>query len=138
MPMLESFQFRHADVVRSGRLDAMTDVAALLEEYYARVDGARPGDPLELIAADPEVAFNVPGVDVRSRAQLEDYVAQRDASRTHRLNEVHAFGRCALALGESLRGTEVLGTFVAAVEVDDEGRFTRYLVTFEPGMRFST
>jgi len=120
----------------------MSDAGEVLTRFYARLDGFEPGDAMDLVADEMEVAFNVPGNTFNGgRGALQDYIDGRDPTafpRTHHVVESACFGPSALVLGEARRGDEVLGTFVAAAAVDDDGRLTRYLVTYEPGMTFQT
>jgi hypothetical protein len=119
----------------------MADPAAIVRSFYARLDGDEPGDALALVSGDVAFAMNLPATSFAGgHAELRDYLAGRDVStgRRHHVREVAVFNRVLTILLESRGpGAEVLGTIVAAVQVDPAGRIERYLVTYSPGMTFS-
>jgi hypothetical protein len=120
----------------------MAELAEVVRRFYARVDGAEEGDAMELVSGDLQFAINLDGTSLSGgRAELRRYLRARDPSarRRHHVREIAAHGRVMTVLAESRGpGDEVLGTIVAAFEADDDGRLSRYLVTFSPGMTFSS
>lgn len=119
----------------------MADPAGVVRSFYARLDGDEDGDAMELVSGDIEFAMNLPDTSFGGgHAELLEYLARRDLSarRRHHVREIATFGKVLTALLESRGpGDEILGTIVAAWQVDADGRLDRYLVTYSPGMTFS-
>jgi hypothetical protein len=119
---------------------------AFFERYFEALDGPDPHSALELVSDDLEFAilFST-GTDSRSRQFLggvDELRAFTDAGDMegwgHHILGSSRVGDLEIVLGETRTDAgEVLGTFVCAAQLDDEGRMRRYLVGRSPGIRFS-
>lgn len=123
------------DAVDRGKHSTRPD--GVLRSYYERVDGPAPTTALDLVADD--LVFNLARPERRiegtSREALAAYIDERPPL-SHRLLGTAATGDVEFALGESVDGDTVLGTFIAAVRADPTGRLDRYVAAFYPDLRF--
>jgi NAD(P)-dependent dehydrogenase (short-subunit alcohol dehydrogenase family) len=105
----------------------------VLARYYERVDGPEPASALELVADNVEFCLARPDrrIEGSSSDELAAYIAERPPL-THRLLRQARDGDIEFALGQSVDGTTPLGSFIAAVRTDVDGRIDRYLAAFYP------
>ena len=104
----------------------------LLARYYARLDGPAPASALDLVADDLQFCFARPDRRIEgTRADLAAYIEERP-HLAHRLVRLARDGDVELAVGESVDGDTCLGTFLASVRTDVDGRIDRYLAAFYP------
>lgn len=110
---------------------------SVLEEYYGRLDGDRPGNPLDLLSDDFRFSMDLCGVEVPSghahyegaRQDMDGYVTGRPPGRRHHLLQVSAGPNIEVALGRVTENGEHLAMFLAAIELTDSGEIRRYLVS---------
>lgn len=137
LPMQTSM--RDAALIRLRDLDAALSttppVDGVLARYYERVDGPEPASALELVADDLEFCLARPDrrIEGSTRDDLAAYIAERKPL-THRVLRFARDRDVEFALGESVDGATPLGSFVAAVRTDGEGRIDRYLAGFYPDL----
>jgi NAD(P)-dependent dehydrogenase (short-subunit alcohol dehydrogenase family) len=128
-------RIRDIDAALSSTAPVDGDAAAdgVLARYYARVDSPAPASALELVADTVEFCLARPErrIEGSSSAALAAYIAERPPL-THRLLRQARDGDVELALGQSVDGTTPLGSFVAAVRTDIDGRIDRYIAAFFP------
>jgi NAD(P)-dependent dehydrogenase (short-subunit alcohol dehydrogenase family) len=112
---------------------------SLVRRYYERVDGPTPAAALDLLADDLVFSLARPErrIEGTSRQQLGAYIRER-GPLTHPLLATARVGDVEFALGESMDGDTVLGTFIAAVRADPAGRLDRYVAAFYPDVRFAS
>ena len=115
----------------------MSDATAL-PQYYARLDGTAPGDPLDVIAEDVVFAIVLPGTSASGgRAELARYVRGRDVpGRRHELLTTSRDGSLELVLGVITENGTTTGAFSASAHVDANGLIDRYLVGFATTVDF--
>jgi NAD(P)-dependent dehydrogenase (short-subunit alcohol dehydrogenase family) len=111
--------------------DATSD--SVLARYYERVDGPAPASALELVASTVDFCLSRPDRRIQGSSSdaLGAYLAERKPL-THRLIARARDGNVELAVGESVDGTTALGSFIAAVRIDSDGRIDNYLAAFYP------
>lgn len=110
--------------------------AGVLARYYERVDGPAPESAIDLVSE--ALVFSLVRPDRRiegTRRDLAAYIEGR-ARLSHRIVRTASTSGVELALGETVDGDAVLGTFVAAVRADASGRIDRYVASFHPDLRF--
>jgi hypothetical protein len=115
----------------------MSSDASVLSEYYGRLDGDRPGNPLDLLADDFCFSMDLCGVEVPgghvhyqgARGDMDGYVTGRPPGRRHHLIQVSQDGSTAVAIGRVSENGEHLAMFLAAMETNERGQITRYLVS---------
>jgi hypothetical protein len=111
-----------------------------LAQYYARLEGREPGDPLELVSDDLRFAINLP--DRRfsgGRAELREYIEGRGPTRRHhQISHRSREGGLEYLVGEVREDGEVLAGFVAAAQFDADARLCRYLVTMSADVTFDS
>ena len=116
------------------------------ERYFAALDGPDPYSSLELVAEDVEFVIQwASGPDRKSSqirgglAELRAFVDAGDMSGwAHHVLHSGGDEQVVFALGETRwDGGERIGTFLAAAELDAEGRMRRYLVARTPAIAFS-
>lgn len=122
-----------------------TQTTSFFERYFAALDGPDPYSSLELVADDVEFVIQwARGGDRRSIQivggidELRAFIEAGDMTdwAHHVLEAADSDGR-AFALGETRYDSgERIGTFVAAAELDAEGRMRRYLVARTPAISF--
>jgi len=118
---------------------------AFFARYFEALDGPDPHSALELVSGDLEfvILFST-GTDSRSRQFLggvEELRAFTDAGDmenwAHHILSSSRVGDIEFVLGETRTDAgEVLGTFMCAAQLDDDGRMRRYFVGRSPGVRF--
>src|SRR5947208_15145079 len=117
------------------------------ERYFAALDGPDPHSSLELVADDVEFAIEwAAGGDRRSTqivgglAELRAFIDAGDMSDwAHHVLQAAQNGATAFALGETRYDSGArIGTFLAAAELDADGRMRRYLVARTPAITFET
>jgi hypothetical protein len=114
------------------------------ERYFAALDGSDPYSSLELVADDVEFSIQWADDDGRSRqftggkAELRAFVDAGDMTGwAHHLLFSGAEAGLEVALGETRWDSgERRGTFVAAAELDSDGRMVRYMVGRTPAIAF--
>jgi hypothetical protein len=110
---------------------------AILREYYGRLDGDRPGDPLDLLASNFTFSMDLCGVEVPGghthyegkRGDMDGYVNGRPPGRRHHLIHVSVDGATEVAMGRVTENGDHLAMFLAAIETDVRRDITRYLVS---------
>jgi ketosteroid isomerase-like protein len=115
----------------------MAERQSMLAEYYARLDSDEPGDALRLLADDFSFAIDLCGTEVPGgyahysggREDIGSYVFGRPAGRRHYLLELSVDGGVEMALGRVTQDGDHLAMFMAAIETNDGGQITKYLVT---------
>jgi hypothetical protein len=114
--------------------------------YFEALDGEEPLSALEMVADDAEFAILwAAGTDRRAsqfpggREDLEEFTKAGDMSGwSHHILASAMIGDTELVLGETRTDEgEFIGSFVAAAQLDDEGRMKRYLTGRSPAIRFS-
>ena len=113
--------------------------------YFAALDGEQPLTAMEQVAEDAEFAILWAPDEGRNSAQflggLPELTKFTEAGDTegwgHRILASARIGDVELVLGETRTDDGAfIGTFVTAVELDDEGRMKRYIVGRSPGIQF--
>jgi hypothetical protein len=105
-----------------------------LARYFASVDGADPRSALELVPPSLAFAFVRPDSTIAGgRAELEQFIHARPR-REHRLLAAFGRGHVQLAVGESVEGDEIVGTFQVVMHIDDEGLIERYYAAVHPAL----
>ncbi len=118
-----------------------------LSRYFEALDGAEPLSALEMLSDDAEFA-QVFAKDAGTRAghfvggaeEMKQFIAAGDMSGwAHHILASSRVGEIELVLGETRSDDgEFIGSFVIAVEIDENGQMKRYLGGRSPGIRFST
>jgi hypothetical protein len=117
------------------------------ERYFAALDGPDPHSSLELVADD--VQFSIlwaRGSDrdsrqlVGGRAELRAFIDAGDMGGwAHHVLFSGGSRGVEFALGETRYDSgERIGTFLAAAQLDDGGRMTRYMVARSPAIAFAS
>jgi hypothetical protein len=115
------------------------------ERYFAALDGDDPHSSLELVSDEVEFAIQWGSGSHRKSTQILGGIAELRAfidagdmgDWGHHVLHSSDDGRFAFALGETrYDGGERIGTFVAAAELDDDGRMRKYLVARTPAISF--
>jgi hypothetical protein len=116
---------------------------ALLEKWFAEMDGDTPERVLDYIAEDFQicVVFSTgPGSTADfsgDRAALVRYLEQREVNtRTHHIVSAATVGPDELVLGEVRRSGVFEASFVAAARVCTDGRASRLLIGRSPATQF--
>ncbi len=119
---------------------------SFFERYFAALDGPEPLTSLELVADDVRFAiFWAAGSDRKSgqflggRAELREFIEAGDMRDwAHYVTRVaHSDERTEFVLGETRRNDgSRIATFLAAAELDADGRMSRYMVARTPGLEF--
>ena len=118
---------------------------SFFERYFAALDGPDPSSSLELVSEDVEFVIQwASGPDRRSTqivGGIEELRAFIDAGDmngwAHHVMQATGDGSVAFALGETRYDSgERIGTFLAAAELDREGRMRKYLVARTPAIAF--
>jgi hypothetical protein len=118
---------------------------SFFERYFAALDGAEPHSCLDLVADD--IRFSIHWSDgersrefVGGRAELARFLDAGDTSGwAHHVLWSAEMGDVELALGETRWDDgRRIGTFVAAAELDGEGRMVRYLTARSPAIEFGS
>jgi ketosteroid isomerase-like protein len=118
-------------------------VPGTLHRFYALLDGPDAARTLDMLAEDLQVSILFS--DERSgarefaggREQYDAYMAQRGAPAwTHHVLAELVDGDLEIVLGETRLDGAQLASFVAAVQLDADGRISRYLVGRSPAVLF--
>jgi len=125
-------------------MSAAVDTDSRLVEYYGRLDGNLPGEPLELLADDFEFSMDLIGEEVEGghqhfsggREQMRGYVDNRPPGRSHHLARVSAAGGTEVALGVVREDGEFLALFLASIQTGADGKIVRYLVSRHSALPF--
>ena len=118
--------------------------APFLSAWFEIMDSEEPARILDLISDDFtfSILFSTDGgaADFAGgRPALVGYLEQREkGTRTHHRLAAHTTGRQELFLGEVRRGGTPEATFVAAGELDGDGRLARLLIGRSPAVLFAT
>jgi hypothetical protein len=116
------------------------------ERFFGALDGPEPASSLDLAADDLRFAiFWTAG----SGRESEQHVGGKDELRqfveaggvrpwTHHLTRTSTVDGVEMVVGETRYNAtgERAATFVAAAELDDDGRMTRYMVARTPALGF--
>ena len=118
---------------------AATGTGAVLEQWWARVDGDAPGDPLELLADDVRFSLTFAGTThVGGRNELAGYVRDRIAEgRRHHILMSTVVGAVEIVAGELREHSRPIASFVGGAERDADGRIKHYLISSSAEMRFA-
>jgi hypothetical protein len=119
---------------------------SFFERYFAALDGPEPLTSLELVSDDVRFAiFWAAGADRRSgqflggRSELREFIEVGDTRGwAHHVTRIaHAGDGTEFVIGETRRddGSRI-ATFLAAAELDADGRMFRYMVARTPGLEF--
>jgi len=116
------------------------------ERYLAALDGPDPYSSLELVADDVEFSIQWANDDGKSRQftggkdELRAFIDAGDMTGwAHHLLSSGTQGDLEVALGETRWDSgERKGTFVAAAQLDADGRMVRYMVARSPAIAFET
>jgi hypothetical protein len=115
------------------------------ERYFAALDGPDPHSSLELVSDEVEFAIQwAAGGDRKSTQivggidELRAFIEAGDMTDwSHHVLEAADNDRRAFALGETRYDSgERIGTFLAAAELDADGRMRKYLVARTPAIAF--
>jgi hypothetical protein len=118
---------------------------SFFERYFAALDGDDPYSSLELVAEDVEFSIQwARGSDresrqfVGGRAELRAFIDAGDMSDwAHHVLFSGGAGDVEFVLGETrYHSGERIGTFLAAAQLDGDGRMTRYMVARSPALAF--
>ncbi|MGW7689072.1 MULTISPECIES: nuclear transport factor 2 family protein [Streptomyces] len=125
----------------------MTDTPAtapFLTAWFEILDGDEPSRILDLISDDFSLSILFSTGDGNAtdfagdRAALVGYLEQREkGTRTHHLLSATTLGQEELFLGEVRRGGVPEASFVAAGQVNGEGRLRRLLIGRSSEIRFT-
>jgi hypothetical protein len=123
-----------------------TAAATFFERYFELLDGPDPHSSLELVADDVEftIQWAADGSGksrqfLGGREELRGFIDAGDTTGwAHHVTHSGVSGAIEFALGETRwDGTgERIGTFLAAAELDDQGRMRRYMVARSPAIGF--
>lgn len=125
----------------------MTDEQGFFHRFFAGLDGEDPEIAMALVADDMEFSILwAPDQETRCRqfiggpTELRGFTAAGDRSGwAHYILHVSRKGSTELALGETRWDDgRHIGTFIAAAELDADGRMRRYLVGRSPAVRFNS
>ncbi|WP_431875754.1 nuclear transport factor 2 family protein [Amycolatopsis sacchari] len=109
----------------------------IIDDYYARLDGAEPLTGLELVESDVEFLIALPGNEVRGagREALRDYVAARPAvGRRHHVLRRSADEDLEMVYGVITEGDgRGTGFFSSVALISPDKRLARYQSFFHPG-----
>jgi ketosteroid isomerase-like protein len=118
-------------------------VPGSLHRFYALLDGGDTARTLDMLAEDLQVSilFSDPRTGAREfaggRDEYDAYMAQRGTpSWTHHVLAELVDGDVEIVLGETRQNGAQLASFVAAAELDADGRISRYLVGRSPAVLF--
>ena len=118
---------------------------SFFERYFAALDGPDPQSSLALVAEDVEFTIQwARGADgasrqfVGGRAELRAFIDAGDTRGwAHHVLFSGGGDGVEFALGETRRdGGERIGTFLAAAQLDGDGRMLRYMVARSPAIAF--
>jgi hypothetical protein len=124
----------------------MSAESSFFERFFAGLDGDDPELAMALVAQDMEFSILwAPDRESRSRQfiggpdELRRFTAAGDRSGwAHHILHVSRSGSTELVLGETRwEDGRHIGTFIAAAELDHDGRMRRYLVGRSPAVRFN-
>lgn len=108
----------------------------IIDDYYARLDGAEPLTGLELVEPEVEFLIALPGDEIRGsgREALRDYVAARPAvGRRHNVLRRCADGDLEMVYGVITEGDgRGTGSFCSVALISSDKRFARYQSFFHP------
>jgi hypothetical protein len=117
------------------------------ERFFGALDGPEPASSLDLAADDLRFAIFW---TVGSGRESEQHVGGKDELRqfveaggvrpwTHHLTRTSTVDGVEMVVGETRYDAtgERAATFVAAAELDDDGRMTRYMVARTPALGFA-
>jgi hypothetical protein len=119
--------------------------ADFFTRFFAALDGPEPLSSMEMVAADAEFAIlfatepgRRSGHFTGGPEELRSFTEAGDMEGwAHYVIAGSTVGNKEVVLGETRTDDgEVLGTFVCAVELDDEGLMKRYIVGRSPQIRF--
>jgi ketosteroid isomerase-like protein len=118
-------------------------VPGTLRRFYELLDGPEAARTLDMLADDLQVSilFSDARTGAREfaggREEYDAYMAQRGTpSWTHHVLAELVDGDVEIVLGETRVDGAQLASFVAAVELDADGRISRYLVGRSPAVLF--
>jgi len=118
---------------------------SFFERYFAALDGPDPHLSLELVAENVEFSIQwAVGTDrasrqlVGGRGELRAFIDAGDMSDwAHHILSGGRAGDVEFALGETRYDSgERIGTFLAAAQLDRDGRMVRYMVARSPAIAF--
>jgi hypothetical protein len=119
---------------------------SFFERYFAALDGPDPYSALEMVAEDVEFSIQW-AADAERRstqvlggiAELRSFIDAGDVGGwAHYVLHASRDGEVEFALGETRYDNgERIGTFLAAAELDGEGRMRTYIVARTPAIAFS-
>jgi hypothetical protein len=126
---------------------ATADTAGFFGRFFGALDGEEPLSALEMVADDSEFAIlfatdggRMAGHFLGGPDELRKFTLAGDMEAwAHHILASARIGDIELVLGETRTDDgEFIGTFVSAVELDEDGRMKRYLVGRSPQIRFSS
>ncbi|MBK1787421.1 nuclear transport factor 2 family protein [Prauserella cavernicola] len=108
----------------------------IIEDYYARLDGPRPLDGLELVEPDVAFLFALPGHEVSGtdRDDLKAYIEGRPpVGRKHQVLRRSRDGDLEMVYGIVTEGDgRGTGSFSAVALLSSDRRVARYQAFFHP------
>ena len=120
---------------------------SFFERFFGALDGADPTASLDYVAERMQFAiFWTTGSGreseqfVGGKPELREFVAAGGVRPwRHHLTRIAAVDGVEMAVGETRyhESGERAATFVAAAELDDDGRITRYVVARTPALGFA-
>jgi hypothetical protein len=121
------------------------DGAPVLTRWFAAMDGPDPDSVLDLVSDDFRIsvvfskAANGEAADFSGdREALERYLVQREKGvLKHELIAAFSEGGNEVVLGQTTRGGVFEATFLASVQLDEEGRVRRFFTGRSPGLSFT-
>lgn len=126
---------------------ATADPNGFFARYFEKLDGDNPLSALEMVSDDAEFAILFATDEGRKAGhflggpdQLRKFTMAGDMDGwAHHILASARIGDIELVLGETRTDEgEFIGTFVNAVELDEDGGMKRYLVGRSPKIRFSS
>lgn len=114
-----------------------------LKRFFELLDGPAAEQSLDMLSEDLRFSIlfsNGPG-EARDfaggREEFDGYMAQRGAPAwTHHVLAELVDGDLEVVFGETRQDGSPLATFVAAIELDADGRISRYIVGRSPAVLF--
>jgi hypothetical protein len=120
---------------------------SFFERFFGALDGADPSSSLDFVAEQMQFAIlwttgSGPESEqfVGGKRELREFVEAGGVRPwTHHLTRISNVDGVEMAIGETRYDAtgERAATFVAAAELDDDGRMTRYVVARTPALGFA-